>query len=92
MRVRGHAAWVVGALTPERRRRGLVENRAAIHATLRRKAIAQAIGCFCRRRVEKKHRSDGECLEEGSHEGEIRVYPGETCPQQIPTAGAGLGG
>ena len=69
-----------------------LRGRAAFNATLRRKPIAHAIGCICRRRVEKKHRGDDQCLEEGSHEGEIKVYPGEACPQQIPTQGAGLGG
>jgi hypothetical protein len=84
VRVRGHTARVVGALTPKRGRDGSVTHFCALGTTLRRQLIANAIGCVCRRRVEKEDCGNGQCLEEGSHEGEPEVYPAHGYLQEIP--------
>ena len=73
LRARGHAAWVIRSLAPKRRG-GYLAYLAAIATTLRRKPIAHAIRCVRGRRIEQQYRGDGQCLEEGSHEGEVKVY------------------
>jgi hypothetical protein len=82
VRARWHATWVICSLAPKRRC-GCFAYLGAIATTLRRKPIAHAIGCVCRRRIEQEYRGDGQCLEEGSHEGEIQVYRYEERPQEI---------
>ena len=81
VRARRHATWVIGSLAPKRRG-GCFAYLGAIATTLRRKTIAHAIGRVCGRRIEQEHCGDSHCLEEGSHEGETKVYRSEGCPQE----------
>jgi len=84
LRACGHAAWVIRSLAPKRCG-GYLAYLGAIATTLRRKPIAHAIGCVRGRRIEQQYRGDGQCLEEGSHEGEIKVYRYEACRQENST-------
>lgn len=92
VRVRGHAPWIVRPLAPQRGRSRSFANLSAITTALRRKPIAHAIGCICGRRIEQEHCRDGQCLEGGSHGGEVKVYRPGGRPQGIVDRGWRLGG
>lgn len=83
VRARGHAAWIVRPLAPKRGHSRRFANLSAFSTALRRQPIAHAIGCICGRRIEQEHCRDGQCLEEGSHGGEIKVYRPGGCPQGV---------
>ena len=91
VRVGGHAARIVGSLTPKWRGDGLLANLRGFAATLRRQSIAHAVRCIHRCGVQQEHRGESQCLEEGSHEGEVKVYRSNRRPQQIAT-GIGMAG
>ena len=84
---RGHAARIVRPLAPQWRYSGRFANLRAFATTLGRKSVAHAVGCIHGRRIEQEDRRDGQCLEEGSHEGEVKVYRSDETLQQIPTGG-----
>jgi len=87
-----HAARIVRPLAPQRRRSRRFANLRALRATLRRKSVAHAVGCIYGRRIEQEYCHDGHCLEEGSHEGEVKVYRSDESLQGIPTEGWRRGG
>jgi hypothetical protein len=89
---RGHAARIVRPLAPQWRHSGGFANLRAFATTLGRKPVAHAVGCIHGRRIEQQYCRDGQCLEEGSHEGEVKVYRSDETLQQIPTEGRRRGG
>jgi hypothetical protein len=84
VRASRHAARIVRPLAPQRRRSRRFESLRALATTLRRQAVAHAVSCIYRRRIEQEYCRDGQCLEEGSHEGEVQVYRSGESLQQIP--------
>jgi len=92
VRARRHATWVVRPFAPQRRPDRRLADLCAVAATLRRKPFAHAVGCIGRRSVEQKHRGDGQYLEEGSHEGEVKVYCSDERPQEVPKTKPPAGG
>ena len=89
---RGHAARIVRPLAPQWRHGGRFANLRTFATTFGRKPVAHAVGCIHGRRIEQEDRRDGQCLEEGSHEGEVQVYRSGESLQQIPTGGRRSGG
>ena len=92
VRARRHAAWVARPFAPQRRRGRRLARRGTLATTLCGKLFAHAVGCFHRRGVEQQYRRDGKDLEEGSHEGEVKVYCSDERLQEVPKEKTPAGG